>query len=172
MAAIAALAVTAACGGGGDEPDGGPVATRSDGAAGAQPTALPANTPAPSAGGGSGRNASIQLSGAVNGTLSVQGMTCGPGTMVSISGTIGSAQYTFEASAASAGTIQLNSNAGGGVRLVETAPGFRSWAVGALIADGSGSLTIDARSGQVSAEAGILQGTGATVRIQGNWTCP
>jgi hypothetical protein len=171
VAAIAALFL-AACGGGSKSAGGaaaGP--TSAPAGQGASPTraATSAATTAPA---GGGRTASIQLSGGVTGALSLQGMTCGPGAIVSISGTIGTAQYTVEAQAPAAGSAQLSATGTAGVQLIETAPGFRRWAAGSGQSAGSGTLTIDARGGQVNAEVAGVQGNTGTVRVQGSWTCP
>jgi hypothetical protein len=167
---VTTAVLVAACAGDNGGGAGNPPTPRpAQASSAAQPTAGPANT-APA--GTGNRNASIQFSGGVAGTLTVQGLTCGPGALVSISGTIGSAQYTIEASAPAVGTVQLSSTGASGVILIETAPSFRRWAAGAGQQGGSGSLTFDQRSGQLNAEVVGIQGNQGTVRLQGNWSCP
>jgi len=138
---------------------------------------LSRTTPAP--GGGStsapGR-ASIQFSGTVSGDLSSQGISCQPAgsanLIVSISGTVGSAQYTIDIGAGRPGTYELSGRGDATVGMTETRPSFRQWAVGFQQASGSGSLAIEQQSGQVNAELTGVQGAPGTVRVQGSWTCP
>jgi len=133
-------------------------------------------TPAPGGGATSapGR-ASIQFSGTVSGDLGFQGMTCQPAgsanLLISISGTTGSAQYTIDIGAPRAGSYQLSTEGPANVELQQSRPSQR-WSAGLGQAGGSGSLTIDERSGQVNGELAGVQGAPGTVRVQGSWTCP
>src|SRR5262245_34020002 len=102
---FAAAIFLIACGG---EDDNGTAGTAQP-----NPTISQDVTPRPTTGaaatapsGSGGRSASLQLSGAVTGTITLQGITCdAPGATaigVSISGTVGSAQYTVEVHAPAA----------------------------------------------------------------------
>ena len=144
---------------------------------GAQPLAGGSQSTPPTSGGprASGR-AAIQLSGSVSGSLGFQGMTCQPAgsanLLVSISGTLGSAQYTIDIGAPRPGTYQLSPDALATADLIETRPSFRKWSAGSQQPAGSGSLAIEPPSGRVDGELGGLQGAPGTVRVQSDWTCP
>lgn len=162
---VAALAFLISCSG-----------PQSAGTSGSGATAPAASSPAQPGSAGANRNASLQLSGTVSGGLSVQGLSCQPAgsanLLASISGTNGSAQYTIDVGAPSAGTYQLSTQAPATVGLTETAPSFRRWATGSQQPSGSGSLSIEKRRGQVNAEVAGIQGAPGSVRIEGDWTCP
>jgi hypothetical protein len=118
----------------------------------------------------------IQLSGAVDGFLSVLSVSCissGPNVLVAIRGRVENALYGVEVSAPRSGTFEVGSDAS--VRLSSQTPADAAvsrWSAGDGAPGGSGGVSLSPAGGSMDVD---LVGSGAgsgSVHLRGSWSCP
>ncbi len=186
LALITPLA--AACGGSSDQVTPTAVPPSATGARPA-PTAPIVSTAVASGSGSSnasasagGNRGSLDLTGGVSGTLSLNSVSCASaagGVVVALAGSLSSASYGMNIQAQRAGTFTFkDGTTQGTVPLVQFndqspgAPAARTWSAGFQQAPGAGTMTINAdNSGSIDADLNIAGSSSNVVHVKGSWKC-
>jgi hypothetical protein len=118
----------------------------------------------------------IQLSGAVDGFLSVLSVSCvssGPNVLVAIRGRVENALYGVEVSALRNGTFEVGAEAS--VRLRSQTPADAAvsrWSAGDGSAGGSGGVSLSPAGGSIDVDLVGSSGAAGSVHLRGSWSCP
>ena len=159
-----------ACGSGGDDNTG-----KTTAGASTSPAAT-ATDAEPSASGGAG-SGSLQASGALEGAVTIQNISCAPPggqALVSITATIGGDDFGIGINATRAATYELGAGIPGILIQLSSQSSSgtpRTWIAGFGEVKGSGTVTIGEQGGSIDATLDPSTGTTGSVQLKGSWTC-